>query len=95
MCSALWWATPPAMKSSRCTGGRVIGIDAALKDGAGGEVLLWDGKRLLRGLADGSRKVLQAGEDDGTADAMLPDAEDRAAAGAKAEQATKDAAARR
>lgn len=64
-------------------GGRVIGIDAALKDGAGGEVLLWDGRQLLRGLADGSRKLLPAGDDDGTVNQLLPDAEDRAAAAAK------------
>ncbi len=64
-------------------GGRVIGIDAALKDGAGGEVLLWDGKQLLRGLADGSRKLLPAGDDDGAVNQLLPDAEDRAAAAAK------------
>jgi len=67
--------------------GRVIGIDADLKDGAGGEVLLWENNRLLRGLADGSRKTLAAGSDDGTAEAMLPDAEDRAAAKARDEQA--------
>ncbi|MEO8103007.1 MAG: metallophosphoesterase [Betaproteobacteria bacterium] len=59
--------------------GRVIGIDAALKDGAPGELLLWENNRLQRGLADGSRKHLPAGNDDGTANAMLPDAEDRAA----------------
>ena len=61
-------------------GGRVIGIDAALKDGAPGEVLLWENNRLKRGLADGSRKILPGGNDDGTANAMLPDAEERAAA---------------
>ncbi len=73
-------------------GGRVIGIDAALKDGARGEVLLWDGGRLLRGLADGSRKVLAPGDDDGTVNQLLPDAEDRAAALAKGAAGAKDAA---
>lgn len=73
-------------------GGRVIGIDAALKDGAGGEVLLWDGERLLRGLADGSRKVLPAGDDDGTVNQLLPDAEDRAAILANGEAGAKGAA---
>ena len=63
--------------------GRVIGIDAALKDGAPGELLLWDNNRLHRGLADGSRRALPEGDDDGTLNAMLPDAEDRAAVRAK------------
>jgi hypothetical protein len=75
-------------------GGRVIGIDAALKDGAPGELLIRENNRLLRGLADGSRKLLAPGDDDGTANQLLPDAEDRAAA-AKAEQAAKGNASRR
>ncbi len=72
-------------------GGRVIGIDADLKDSAPGELLLWENNRLMRGLADGSRKALPAGDDDGTVNALFPDAEDRAAAKAKDEQAAKDA----
>ncbi len=72
-------------------GGRVIGIDAALKDGAPGELLVWENNRLWRGLADGSRKVLAPGDDDGTANQLLPDAEDRAAAA----KAAAEAAARR
>ncbi len=66
-------------------GGRVVGIDAALKagprikGGTGGELLLWENNRLKRGFADGSWKALPAGNDDGIADAMLPDAEGRAA----------------
>lgn len=64
--------------------GRVIGIDAALKDGAPGELLLWENNRLQRGLADGSRQTLPAGDDDGTLNAMLPDGgEERAPVRAK------------
>lgn len=70
-------------------GGRVIGIDAALKDGAGGELLLWKNNRLQRGLADGSRKLLAAGDDDGTANQLYPDAEDRAAAAKEPKGANK------
>lgn len=47
-------------------GGKVIGIDAGLKDGKRGELLLWDGKRLARGLVDGKRMPLARGRDDGT-----------------------------
>ena len=61
-------------------GGRVIGIDADMKDGEPGELLLWEKNRLQRGLADGSRKILPNGDDDGTTDQIFPDAEDRAAA---------------
>ena len=53
--------------------GRVIGIDAALKDGAPGELLVWDNNRLWRGLADGSRKLLAPGDDDGTANGIVVD----------------------
>lgn len=70
-------------------GGRVIGIDADLKSGAPGELLLWEHNRLQRGLADGSRKDLPAGDDDGTRNALFPDAEDRATARAKEESALK------
>lgn len=72
-------------------GGRVIGIDAALKDGAAGELLLWENNRLQRGLANGSRMDLPAGDDDGTANAIFPDAEDRAAAKAESTRAKKTA----
>lgn len=65
-------------------GGRVIGIDADLKDAEPGELLLWENNRLLRGLADGSRKVLAAGDDDGSDNQIFPDADDRAAAAVKA-----------
>ena len=75
--------------------GRVIGIDAALKDGARGELLLWENNRLQRGLADGRRKNLPPGDDDGTVNALLPDAEDRAAAKVKDGQAAKDAKTKR
>ncbi len=71
-------------------GGRVIGIDADMKDGEPGELLLWENNHLLRGLADGSRKILPAGDDDGTVDQLLPDAEDRAAAAAKAAKDAKE-----
>lgn len=47
-------------------GGRVIGIDADMKSGQRGELLLWEGGRLLRGLLDGSRQVLLPGADDGS-----------------------------
>ena len=70
-------------------GGRVISIDAALKDGAPGEVLLWEDNRLQRGLASGSRKILPAGDDDGTVNQLFPDAEDRAAAAKAANEAKK------
>ncbi len=70
-------------------GGRVIGIDADLKDAAGGELLLWENGRLMRGLSDGSRKELAAGSDDGIVNAMVPDAEDRAAAAKAANDAGK------
>ena len=72
-------------------GGRVIGIDADFKEGARGELLLWENNRLQRGLADGSRKTLPAGDDDGTVNQLPPDAEVRAAAKAKDKQAEKDA----
>lgn len=49
-------------------GGRVIGIDAGLKNGVRGELLLWDGKRLARGLPDGRRVTLPPGNDDGLRD---------------------------
>jgi hypothetical protein len=68
-------------------GGRVIGIDADLKSGEPGELLLWENHRLLRGLADGSRKPLPPGDDDGTVNQLFPDAEDRAAAAKAAEDA--------
>ena len=47
-------------------GGRVIGIDAGLKDGVRGELLLWENGGLLRGLPDGRQIALPAGADDGT-----------------------------
>lgn len=47
-------------------GGRVIGIDSDLKGGKNGELLLWEGGQLLRGLLDGSRQRLLPGNDDGT-----------------------------
>jgi hypothetical protein len=46
-------------------GGKVVGIDAGLKDGKRGELLLWDGKQLSRGLLDGKRIPLPNGTDDG------------------------------
>ena len=55
-------------------GGRVIGIDADLKDGVAGELLLWENKRLFRGLQDGRRLPLPAGNDDGTGE--LPKSRD-------------------
>jgi hypothetical protein len=67
-------------------GGRVIGIDAALNEGAPGEVLLWENNHLHRGLADGSRRILLPGDDDGTANQLFPDAEDRAAAAKAAKE---------
>lgn len=72
-------------------GGRVIGIDADLKDGAPGELLLWESNRLQRGLANGSRLDLPAGDDDGTVNALFPDAEDRAAANEASTRAKKAA----
>ncbi|WP_460535007.1 metallophosphoesterase [Chitinimonas naiadis] len=47
--------------------GRVIGIDAGIKDGEKGELLLWEQGALWRGLMDGRRLPLPAGEDDGSA----------------------------
>jgi len=47
-------------------GGRVIGIDAGLKDGVRGELLLWEHGQLYRGLYDGRRLPLPAGDDDGS-----------------------------
>lgn len=47
-------------------GGRVIGIDADLKDGKPGELLLWRDGKLNRGLADGRQLPLEAGDDDGS-----------------------------
>lgn len=47
-------------------GGRVIGIDSDLKGGKNGELLLWEGGQLLRGLLDGSRHPLLPGDDDGS-----------------------------
>lgn len=38
--------------------GRVLGVDAGLKDGKPGELLLMEGTRLFRGLADGRREAL-------------------------------------
>lgn len=40
--------------------GRIIGIDAALKTGARGELLIFDKRQLWRGLLDGSRVPLPA-----------------------------------
>jgi len=40
-------------------GGRVIGVDAGLKDGQPGELLLIEGTQLHRGLADGRREPLE------------------------------------
>lgn len=54
-------------------GGRVIGVDADLKDGISGELLLWENKWLFRGMPDGSRRPLPAGDDDGAAE--LPKSE--------------------
>ena len=54
-------------------GGRVIGIDAGLKDGVRGELLLWENGRLLRGLPDGRQIALPAGADDGTSRVKGPD----------------------
>ena len=48
-------------------GGRVIGIDASLKDGVRGELLLWHNNQLQRGLLDGTKLPLAAGDDDGSA----------------------------
>ncbi|HYD80998.1 MAG TPA: metallophosphoesterase [Paucimonas sp.] len=45
--------------------GRVIAIDAGLKDEHGGELLLHENGRLWRGLSDGGRVELPAGDDDG------------------------------
>jgi hypothetical protein len=47
-------------------GGRVIGVDANLKDGKPGELLLWREGQLFRALADGRRLPLEAGDDDGS-----------------------------
>jgi hypothetical protein len=47
-------------------GGRVIGVDANLKDGKPGELLLWREGKLVRGLADGRQLPLEAGDDDGS-----------------------------
>ncbi|MBL8522300.1 MAG: metallophosphoesterase [Betaproteobacteria bacterium] len=47
-------------------GGRVIGIDAELKEGVRGELLLWENNQLQRGLLDGSRLALLPGDDDGS-----------------------------
>ncbi|QNM96662.1 metallophosphoesterase [Chitinimonas koreensis] len=47
-------------------GGKVVGIDAGLKDGERGELLLWDNGQLWRGLSDGRRLPLPAGADDGS-----------------------------
>lgn len=47
-------------------GGRVIGIDAELKEGVRGELLLWENNQLQRGLLDGSRLPLPPGDDDGS-----------------------------
>lgn len=46
-------------------GGRVIGIDANMKSGHGGELLLWESGQLYRGLMDGRRVALPPGDDDG------------------------------
>lgn len=46
--------------------GRVIGIDAGIKDGERGELLVWEQGSLWRGLMDGSRLPLPAGDDDGS-----------------------------
>ena len=51
-------------------GGRVIGIDADLKDGVSGEILLWENKKLFRGLADGRTLPLPAGDDDGSTELL-------------------------
>ncbi len=48
-------------------GGRVVGVDANLKDGVRGELLIWENNQLVRGLLDGSRLPLMLGTDDGTA----------------------------
>ena len=55
-------------------GGRVIGIDADLKDGVSGELLLWENQQLFRGLPDGRRLPLPAGDDDGSGE--LPKSRD-------------------
>ena len=44
-------------------GGRVIGIDAALKNGERGELLIWDRDKLWRGLLDGTRSPLASSDD--------------------------------
>ncbi|MDN3578464.1 metallophosphoesterase [Chitinimonas viridis] len=46
-------------------GGRVIGVDAGIKDGERGELLLWQDGKLWRGTMDGRRSELAAGEDSG------------------------------
>ncbi|HEY9102397.1 metallophosphoesterase [Chitinimonas sp.] len=46
--------------------GRVIGIDAGIKDGERGELLIWEQGALWRGLMDGRRLPLPPGDDDGT-----------------------------
>lgn len=48
-------------------GGRIIGIDAGIKDGERGELLLWQNDQLWRGLMDGQRLPLPLGSDDGSA----------------------------
>jgi hypothetical protein len=47
--------------------GRVIAVDTALKNGAAGELLIHEHGALWRGLADGQRLPLAAGDDDGSA----------------------------
>jgi hypothetical protein len=46
--------------------GRVIAIDAALKNGENGELLISEAGQLSRGLLDGTRLPLDAGDDDGS-----------------------------
>lgn len=46
--------------------GRVIAVDAGIKMGVRGEILIWDQQQLWRGLSDGRRLPLMLGDNDGS-----------------------------
>lgn len=57
-------------------GGRVVAIDAGLKEGTRGELLIWENKQLSRGLLSGKRIPLAAGKDDGSRELKDEDEDD-------------------